>query len=214
VKPEPEPPTVFVVHDDPDVCSSIRRLLRPAGWRVEMHSTPTALFNPHRPSGPCCLVLDIHAPDLSGLEFKRRLERKGLRVPIIFISDFGSISTAIQAMKEGAVDFLTRPFDPRTLLPAVRHALEQDARHLQRERTLDDLARRFASLTSRERDVCFAVTRGLLNKQVGAEFGISEKTIKVHRARVMRKMGARSLPELVRMADALRAALPPRALRA
>jgi FixJ family two-component response regulator len=205
---------VFVVDDEPAVCSSLRRLLRSAGYRVETHSGPSSLFTLGRPQGPCCLVLDVQMPDMSGPEFKRRIDAQGTRLPVVFITGFGSISMGIQAMKEGAVDFLPKPFDGETLLRAVRRALELDARHLERERILATIERRFASLTARERDVCFAVTDGLLNKQVGAQFGVSEKTIKVHRARVMEKMEADSLPDLVRMADALRPATEPYLSRA
>ena len=166
------------------------------------------------PQAPCCLILDVQMAEMSGLEFKRRLDAQGTRLPVIFITGFGSISMGIQAMKDGAVDFLTKPFDGETLLRAVRRALELDARHLERERILARIEKRFASLTARERDVCFAVTDGLLNKQVGAQFGVSEKTIKVHRARVMEKMEADSLPDLVRMTDALRPATEPHLSRA
>ena len=200
----PEPPIVFVVDDEPSVCSSIKRLLCSAGHRVETHARTKSLFEEGRPAEQCCLILDVHLPDVSGLEFKKRLDRQGIRVPIIFITGCGSIPMGIQAMKEGAVDFLAKPFDVQELLCAVERAFEIDARYLEHERELAELARRFSSLTARERDVCFAVTDGMLNKQVGAQFGVSEKTIKVHRARVMEKMEANSLPELVRMADAVR----------
>jgi FixJ family two-component response regulator len=144
-------------------------------------------------------------PEMSGLEFKRSLDDNGVRIPIVFMTGVGSIPMGIRAMKEGAVDFLTKPFDRAELLRAVERALAVDAQLLEREREVAELRHRFAHLTAREREVCFAVTDGLLNKQVGAEFGVSEKTIKVHRARVMEKMGASSLAELVRMADVLRA---------
>jgi FixJ family two-component response regulator len=199
-----EPPVVFVVDDEPAVCSSLRRLLRAAGYRVQTHGATDWLLQSGRPAGPCCLILDVQMPGVSGLEFKRLLDQNAVRIPIIFITGFGSIPMGIQAMKDGAVDFLTKPFDGEELLGAVGRALEADARLLEHEREVAELHRRFDRLTAREQEVCFAVTDGLLNKQVGAQFGVSEKTIKVHRARVMEKMGATSLADLVRMADVLR----------
>jgi FixJ family two-component response regulator len=199
-----EPPVVLVVDDEPAVCSSVRRLLRAVGHRVQTFSSTERLLPLERPAGPCCLILDVQMPGASGPQVKRALEHGGVRIPIIFITGFGSIPMGIQAMKDGAVDFLTKPFDGSDLLAAVERALEADARLLEHEREMSELHRRFESLTAREQEVCFAVTDGLLNKQVGAQFGISEKTIKVHRARVMEKMGAGSLADLVRMADVLR----------
>jgi FixJ family two-component response regulator len=204
VKVDSESPIVIVVDDEPTICSSVKRLLSAAGHRVETHSSAEELSQSGRPRVPCCVILDVQMPALSGLEFKRSLERNGVRVPIIFITGVGSIPMGIQAMKDGAVDFLPKPFDGDELLRAVGRALEADARLLERERELADVRRRFITLTAREQEVCFAVTDGLLNKQVGAEFGVSEKTIKVHRARVMEKMEATSLAELVRMADLVR----------
>jgi FixJ family two-component response regulator len=200
----PEPPVVLVVDDEPAVCSSVRRLLRAAGYRVQTYSSTERLSRSDRPPGPCCLILDVQMPEESGLEFKRRLDEHGIRIPIIFITGFGSIPMGIQAMKDGAVDFLPKPFDGDVLLAAVERAFAVDARLLEQERELAELRRRFVTLTAREQEVCFAVTDGMLNKQVGAAFGIAEKTIKVHRARVMDKMGAVSLAELVRMVDVLR----------
>ena len=199
-----ETPVVLVVDDEPAICSSVQRLLQGAGHRVETYAGADHLAWSGRPAGPCCLIVDVQMPEVSGLEFKRWLDGNGIRVPIIFITGVGSIPMGIRAMKEGAVDFLTKPFDREDLLRAVGRALDADARLLERERELAELRGRFAHLTAREREVCFAVTDGLLNKQVGAEFGVSEKTIKVHRARVMEKMAATSLAELVRMADVLR----------
>jgi len=199
-----EAPVVLVVDDEPSICSSVRRLLRASGYRVETHCSAVRLTPSERPSVPCCLILDVQLPGVSGPEFHRSMERNGVRMPVIFITGVGSIPMGIQAMKDGAFDFLPKPVDGEELLRAVERALELDARLLEREREVADLRRRFDSLTAREREVCLAVTTGLLNKQVGAQFGIGEKTIKVHRARVMEKMQADSLAELVRMADTLR----------
>ena len=206
VKPDEvaESPVVLVVDDEPTVCSSVRRLLRAVGYRVQTFSGVGRLLPLERPGGPCCLVLHVQMPGASGLEVKRSLEQSGVRIPIIFITGFGSIPMGIQAMKDGAMDFLTKPFDEADLLAAVARALDADARLLKHEGELAVLRRRFDSLTAREQEVCIAVSDGMLNKQVGAQFGISEKTIKVHRARVMEKMGAESLADLVRMADVLR----------
>ena len=201
---EAESPVVLVVDDEPAICSSVKRLLRSVGHRVQTYSNAERLSRSGRPPGPCCLILDVQMPALSGLDFKRSLVENGVRIPIIFITGVGSIPMGIQAMKDGAVDFLPKPFDGEELLRAVDRALKADARLLEQERERAELRRRFDSLTAREQEVCFAVTDGLLNKQVGAEFGVSEKTIKVHRARVMDKMEATSLAELVRMADVLR----------
>jgi FixJ family two-component response regulator len=205
MKADSESPVVLVIDDEPAICSSVKRLLQGAGHRVETYSGADHLSRSGRPAGPCCLILDVQMPEMSGLEFKRSLDDNGVRIPIVFMTGVGSIPMGIRAMKEGAVDFLTKPFDRAELLRAVERALAVDAQLLEREREVAELRHRFAHLTAREREVCFAVTDGLLNKQVGAEFGVSEKTIKVHRARVMEKMGASSLAELVRMADVLRA---------
>jgi FixJ family two-component response regulator len=197
-------PVVLVVDDEPSICSSVRRLLRSSGYRVETHCSAVRLTASERPPGPCCLILDVQLPGVSGPEFQRSMERNGVRIPVIFITGVGSIPMGVRAMKDGAFDFLPKPVDGEELLRVVERALAVDARLLEREREMAELRWRFDSLTARERDVCFAVTNGLLNKQVGAHFGIGEKTIKVHRARVMEKMQADSLADLVRMADMLR----------
>jgi FixJ family two-component response regulator len=199
-----EAPIVLVVDDEASVCSSIERLLRAAGYRVRTYEDIEQLALSTRPAVPCCLILDVHLRDVNGLEFKRVLERAGIRIPIIFITGFGNIPMGVRAMKGGAFDFFPKPFDVEELIESVGRALEFDARSLRQEQETGDLRRRFRSLTEREREVFFEVTEGLLNKQVAASMGITEKTVKVHRARVTEKLGAESFAGLVRMADLLR----------
>jgi FixJ family two-component response regulator len=198
-----ESPIVLVVDDDPSVCSSLRRILRSAGLRVQTFSSTSQLFAHGRPTEPCCLVLDIRMPDGDGLSFQSALARAGMEVPIIFITGHGDVSLAVRAMKAGAVDFLSKPFDPAQLLRCIKTALTSDAQSRQHQVHLADVRLRYIDLTPRERQVFAAVTSGMLNKQVASDLGIAEKTIKVHRARVMEKMGAIALTDLVRMADLL-----------
>jgi FixJ family two-component response regulator len=201
---------VVVVDDDPAVRASVNRLLRASGYRVKTYVSAHQFAQVGRLHGPCCLILDVQMPDMDGLQFKQSLDRAGIRIPIIFITGFGNIPMGVHAIQDGAVDFLPKPFDADELLRAVDRALAADAQLLHQERERADLHRRFDSLTDREREVFFAVTSGLLNKQVGHELGVSEKTIKVHRGRVTEKMGAESLAALVRMADQLQnPAAPP-----
>ena len=197
--------TVFVVDDDPSVCASVKRLLRTAGHRVRTFSSTAKLPRTGRLAEPCCLVLDVEMPQESGLQFKAALDQLGIRIPTIFMTGVGDIPMGVGAIKGGAIDFLTKPFDVDQLLDAVDKALAADARLLDAERRLNGLRRRFELLTAREQEVFFAVTSGLLNKQAAAKLNVSEKTIKAHRGRVTEKMGAESIAELVRMADALRA---------
>jgi len=200
---KPEAPVVYVVDDDPSIRSSISRLLRGAGYNVQTFATASQLFESGRPCGPCCLILDVEMPDVNGLEFRQAMDRAGLRVPTIFITGYGSIPMGVGAMKAGALDFLAKPFDVVQLVQSVRRALEEDERLLAAEREMARLRRRYENLTAREREVFFAVTGGLLNKQAAYQLGITEKTIKVHRAHVTEKMEAESFAALVRMADLL-----------
>jgi FixJ family two-component response regulator len=197
-------PLVLVVDDDPSVCSSLKRLLRAEGIEAQTFRSTERLSEFGRPRGPCCLVLDVNLPNIGGLEFVDVLLRAGVRLPVIFITGVGTVPMSVRAMKAGALDFLPKPFEAADLLRAVRRALAIDAQLLERERTLADVRRRYLTLTDREREVFAAVTSGLLNKQVGSELGVAEKTVKVHRGRVMEKMEAESLAALVRMADDLR----------
>jgi FixJ family two-component response regulator len=199
-----ESPIVLVVDDEPSICMATRRLLRSAGYSVRTFENTQQLFALGRPDHPCCLILDLCIPGEDGLQFQRRLHELGIRVPIIFISGRGDIPSSVSAMKGGAVDFLAKPYDAEQLLVAVAKAVQEDTRQLSVNRHLGELRQNFSTLTLREREVFAAVAAGLLNKQVADELGIAEKTVKVHRARVMEKMQAVALADLVRMADVLR----------
>jgi len=193
-------PTVFIVDDDQGVLVALSRLLRASGYETRTYASPQALFEHHEPETPGCLVLDVALPGLSGLELQRALARSGCDRPIVFITGGGDIPTTVQAMKAGAVDFLTKPFADEELLAAVRVAIERDHQSRAARAGLRSIAERLAMLTQREREVLEAVIAGRRNKQIAADLGTVEKTIKVHRARVMKKMGAESVAELVRLA--------------
>lgn len=197
------PRLVMVVDDDESVRNALKRLMRSVGYEVRTFSDAQQLLAHGRPSEPCCLVLDVRMPGVDGLQFQRSLLARGVRVPIIFLTGHGDVSISVAAMKAGAVDFLPKPFDPEKLLAAVAHAINLDARYLDESLALADLRVHFASLTPRERDVFEGVVAGMLNKQIGAELGIHEKTVKIHRARVMEKMDVESVADLVRAASAL-----------
>jgi FixJ family two-component response regulator len=195
-------PTVFVVDDDVSVRESLELLIEAAGWQPETFvSAQEFLSRPHS-TVPCCLVLDVTLPGLSGLDLQKQLAGR-TDMPIIFITGYGDVPMSVQAMKAGALEFLTKPFDDDVLLDAMRSALERSRRILDRDARLTDLRERHASLTRREREVMQLVASGLLNKQVGGELGISEITVKAHRGQVMRKMKADSLPALVNMVAGL-----------
>jgi FixJ family two-component response regulator len=192
---------VFVVDDDADVRKALDSLIRSVGLQVEVFGSPQEFLQRKRPKAPSCLILDIRLPGISGLEFQRKMAEAGNPIPIIFITGHGDIPMSVRAMKAGAVEFLTKPFRDQDLLDAIQLALEGDAARCRYEAELAKLRERFEWLTPREREVLPLVVSGLLNKQIAAEIGTSETTVKVHRGQLMRKLGADSLPELVRMAE-------------
>jgi len=203
-------PIVFVVDDDVSVRESLEALIRDAGWQPETFASAEEFLSRPRVPGPSCLVLDVTLPDLNGLDLQQRVAGDPPDMPIIFITGYGDVPMTVQAMKAGAVEFLTKPFADGVLLGAIRHALEWSRAALGQEAEVRALRDCHASLTRREREVMELVVSGLLNKQVGGELGISEITVKAHRGKVMQKMNANSLADLVRMAARLRLAPAPK----
>jgi FixJ family two-component response regulator len=196
-------PIVFVVDDDSSVRGYLELLIRMSGWQPETFGSAREFLARPRPLALSCLVLDVALPDLSGLEVQKRLAVDQPELPIVFITGHGDVSMSVQAMKAGASEFLTKPFEDDVLLNAIRQALDRSRRTLEHVARMASLRESYASLTPREREVMMLVASGLLNKQVGGELGISEITVKAHRGQVMRKMRAASLPALVNMADRL-----------
>jgi FixJ family two-component response regulator len=196
--------TVFIVDDDPQIRESLVSLLRSVGLKVmALASVPDFLKCP-LPDGPTCLVLDVRLPGRSGLDLQRELSAANIRLPVIFITGHGDIPMSVQAMKGGAIEFLTKPFRDQDLLDAIQLGLARDRERRENDREIRALSERFETLTSREREVMSYVVMGRLNKEIAGDLGISEITVKVHRAQVVRKMSADSLPELARMADKLK----------
>lgn len=195
--------TVFVIDDDAEMRDSLKDLIRSVGLRVELFASAQDFLRSEHPDVPGCLVLDVRMPGLSGLDLQRRLADAGRTIPIVFISGHGDIPMTVRALKAGALEFLTKPFRDQELLDAIQQALDRDCQARDERAANEALHRRFASLTPREREVMARVVAGLLNKQIASELGTSENTVKTHRHQVMEKMGANSLPELVRMADRL-----------
>lgn len=194
-------PTIFVVDDDASVLRGLARLIRSAGYAVETFDSAAQFLLCGTGDVPGCVLIDLRMPGMSGLELQERVRTSGCPLPIIFISGETDVSATVQAMKAGALDFLMKPFDEQQLLQAIEAALDRDS-VWRAERTARQCAcTRFASLTPREQEVCLLVTRGLLNKQIAYQLGNTEKTVKVHRARVMEKMGVTSVAELVRLVD-------------
>lgn len=197
-------PVVFVVDDDISVRESLELLIRFARWEPRTFSCAWDFLCHPRVEGPSCLVLDVELPDLNGLELQKRLATERMAMPIIFITGHGDVPMTVRAMKAGAVEFLTKPYGDEALLSAIQDALDSSNAALHREAVMRRIRDAYASLTSREQQVMALVVRGLLNKQVGAVLGITDITVKAHRASVMRKMAARSLPDLVNIAASLR----------
>ena len=196
-------PIVFVVDDDASMRQALARLLQSVQLRVEVFASPQEFLQSERPNVPSCLVLDVRLPGLSGLDFQVELAKADVRIPIVFITGHGDIPMSVRAMKAGAVDFLAKPFRDQDLLDAVTAAIQRDQKRREHENAMTDLRAHFSSLTPREREIMALVASGLMSKQIAAEVGLSEITVKVHRSHLMKKMGARSVADLVRMAEAL-----------
>jgi FixJ family two-component response regulator len=198
-----ENPTVYVVDDDVSVRESLTNLFQSVGLKVEAFDTADKFLSKKPATAPSCLILDVRLPGLSGLDLQHELARTNHAIPIVFITGHGDIPMSVRAIKAGAVEFLTKPFRDQDLLDAVRQAIEGDRETRSRARELAKLRERYASLTTREQEVLQYVVRGIINKQMGAEIGISEPTVKLHRGRMMNKMGAESLADLIMMAQKL-----------
>ena len=198
-----EEPIVYVVDDDASVRDALRNLFRSVGLRVEVFGSGPEFLQSRLPDVAGCLILDIRLPRLSGLDFQVELAKAGIHIPIIFMTGHGDIPMTVRAMKAGAVDFLTKPFRDQDMLDAVTAAIERDQNSRNEAKILADLHAHFTTLTAREREIMALVTAGLMNKQIAAEIGIAEITVKIHRGHIMRKMAAKSLADLVKMAQTL-----------
>lgn len=198
-----EQPFVFVIDDDPSLCVSLSSLFRSVGLQVEVFGSAAEFLQSKLPDATSCLVLDVRLPGVSGLDFQADLAKVNVQIPIIFMTGHGDIPMTVRAMKAGAVEFLTKPFRDQDMLDAVQVALARDRARRQDEGAFSKLWGNYETLTARERQIIGLVTSGLMNKQIASELGLSEITVKVHRGSVMRKMGARSLADLVRMAEGL-----------
>jgi FixJ family two-component response regulator len=196
-------PTVYVVDDDRLIRETLSSLFRSVGLRVRLFESAQELLQCKLEDAPSCLVLDIRMPRLSGFDLQAELAKSNIRIPIIFLTGHGDVSTSVRAMKAGAIDFLTKPFHEQEMLDAVTAALERDKKRCNVERSHSDLQERFALLSNRERQIMALVTDGLMNKQVASKIGIADQTVKIHRGNLMRKMHAKSLADLVLMAETL-----------
>ena len=205
-----EKPTAVVIDDDISVREALEPLLRLAGWQVQSFESASAFLAWSGPEGPACVLLDVSLPDLNGLDLQTRIASERPEMPIIFLTGYGDVPMTVRAMKAGASEFLTKPFDDTTLLDAVERAIDQSRQVIAERASISEIEARYAILSRREREVMDLVVAGLLNKQVGFELGISEITVKAHRGRVMEKMKARSFAELVKMGERLRLSADPR----
>lgn len=196
-------PVVFVVEDDASMRRALNNLFQSVGLEVELFGSASEMLQSKLPDVASCLVLDIRLPGLSGLDFQTELAKANIHIPIIFMTGHGDIPMTVRAMKGGAVDFLTKPFRDQDMLDAVVAAIERDRRRREADKILSDLQTRFETLTPREREVLAFVSSGLMNKQIAAQLGLAEITVKIHRGHIMKKMGAKSLADLVRRAEAL-----------
>lgn len=196
-------PTVFVIDDDASMRVALARLFYSVQLKVELFASTQEFLGAERPDAPACLVLDIRLPGLSGLDFQAELTEAALAIPVVFITGHGDIPMSVRAMKAGAIDFLTKPFRDQDLLDAVAAAIQRDKKRRENEHAIADMRAHFASLTAREREIMALVASGLMSKQIAAQINLSEITVKVHRSHVMKKMEARSVADLVRMAEAL-----------
>ena len=203
--PEPQQSNavIAIVDDDPSVRKGLERLIRSLGWQAETFASAQQFLDRPRTAAPSCVVLDLQLPGLSGLDLQKRMSEAGLETPIVFLTGHGNIPTSVQAMKAGAVEFLTKPVDEQDLLRAIQEAIERDRRMREEHADKRELKRRYESLTAREQEVMAQVISGLLNKQIAGELKITEDTVKFHRGHIMRKMQADSLADLVRMAGNL-----------
>jgi len=199
----PESPTVFVVDDDLSIREALKNLLRSVGLKVETFGTAKEFLERKGPDEPGCLILDVRLPGESGLDLQNYLAKAKIRIPIVFITGHGDIPMSVRAMKAGALEFLTKPFRDQDLLDAVHQAIERDHQNRLRRADIADLRKRYESLTVREQEVLALVVQGLINKQIGEELHIAEPTVKLHRGRLMQKMGAESIVDLIRMAEKL-----------
>lgn len=194
---------VVVIDDDPDIRNALQGLLETVDLQAALFATASEFLASKRPQGPCCIVVDVRLPGLSGLDFQQQLARENIPIPVIFITGHGDIPMSVRAIKAGAVEFLCKPFRDQELLDAIHAGIERDRVQRQATATVGEIKRRFAALTDREREIMAQVIQGHANKRIAGELGVAEATVKVHRGQIMRKMAARSLPELVRMGDLL-----------
>jgi FixJ family two-component response regulator len=199
-------PIVYVIDDDPSMREAVQDLIASVGLQARGFASPREFLEAARPDVPACLVLDVRLPGASGLNFQQELEKSGVAIPVIFITGHGDIPMSVRAIKAGAVEFLTKPFRDQELLDAINAGIERNRAQRREGAMIEDLRQRFAALTAREREIMALVILGRMNKQIAGELGVSEVTVKVHRGQIMRKMRAKSLPELVRMGDVLRLA--------